>query len=180
MAIKPWVDYYEALQLSPSADPDTVERVYRLMAKRYHPDNSQSGDGDRFNEVREAYDVLSDPDGRAAYDANYEQSRSEQWQIFDQASAGGDRDDDHRLERLLGVPHEHLNFPIWYLKKRNYVEILDTGLMAITVDGIDKLGSGELSLPTNRLLAAESLGNARPPEEEPREPAAIAEESYSG
>jgi hypothetical protein len=78
------------------------------------------------------------------------------------------------------VPHEHLNFPIWYLKKRNYVEILDTGLMAITVDGIDKLGSGELSLPANRLLTAESLGSARPPEEEPRQPAAIAEESYSG
>jgi curved DNA-binding protein len=206
MANKTWVDYYEALQLSPSADPETVERVYRLLAKRYHPDNAVSGDADRFNEIRDAYEVLSDPDGRAAYDASYEQSRSQQWQIFDQGAAGGDRDDDKRLfrgilsllyiarrrnpdnagmapshlERLLGVPREHLDFPVWYLKKRNYVEILDTGLMAITVDGIDHLGSGDLTLPANRLLSSESMSTAGPNDEPAKEPAAIAQESYSG
>lgn len=205
MPSKAWVDHYEALQLSPAADPETVERVYRLLAKRFHPDNNVSGDADRFNEIRDAYEILSDPESRAAYDASYEQSRSEQWQIFDQGSAGGDRDDDQRLfhgilsllyiarrrnpdnagmapshlERLLGVPREHLDFPIWYLKKRNYLEILDNGLMAISVEGIDKLGSGELSLPANRLLSAESVSASRP-DEEVRTPAAIAEESYSG
>jgi len=205
MQNKPWVDYYEALQLSSAADPETVERVYRLLAKRYHPDNRVSGDGDRFNEVREAYEVLSDPESRAAYDANYEESRSNQWQIFDQAAAGGDRDDDQRLfhgilsllyvarrrdpqaagmapahlERLLGVPAEHLDFPLWYLKKRNYIEILDNGLMAISVDGIDKLGSNELSLPSNRLLTAESASRPAHEDGSRRETAAIASESRS-
>ena len=203
MATKPWVDYYETLQLSPAADPETVERVYRLLAKRYHPDNAVSGDAGRFNELREAYDVLSDPDTREAYDANYDDARSEEWKIFDQSSASGDRDDDQRLfhgilsllyvarrrnpkdagmapshlERLLGVPPEHLEFPLWYLKKRNYIEILENGLMAISVDGIDKL-DGDLSLPANRLLAAQSV--ARGGQEERTEPAAISSESFTG
>ncbi|MEJ2483938.1 MAG: DnaJ domain-containing protein, partial [Gemmatimonadota bacterium] len=68
MSDKPWVDHYETLQLSPSADPETIERVYRLLAKRYHPDNERSGDFDRFNQVRQAYEVLSDKDKRARYD----------------------------------------------------------------------------------------------------------------
>ena len=139
--------------------------------------------------------MLSDPDNRASYDASYETERKQQWQIFDQANASGDRDDDQRLfqgilsllyiarrrdperagmapahlERLLGVPSEHLTFPLWYLKKRNYVEILENGLMAISVDGIDKLGNGKLTLPVNRLIAAESVSRPDPEEAEPQE-----------
>ena len=36
-------DYYEVLQISPNADPDTVHRVYRFLAARFHPDNQKSG-----------------------------------------------------------------------------------------------------------------------------------------
>jgi len=36
-------DYYEALQLSPNADSETIERVFWMLAKRYHPDNDQTG-----------------------------------------------------------------------------------------------------------------------------------------
>lgn len=179
---RPFVDHYEVLQLSPSADQETVERVYRLLAKRYHPDNAVSGNAERFNEVREAFEVLSDPHARAAYDARYGEQRDRQWQIFGQETDEDDRDRDQRLfravlsllyvarrrdpdeagmapahmERTLGVPREHLEFPLWYLKKRGLVEVLDTGLLAITVDGVDRLGPGDLSLPANRLLARTS------------------------
>lgn len=185
MTEKPWADHYETLQLSSSADPETVERVYRLLAKRFHPDNDVSGDPDRFSQVHEAYQVLSDPQARAAYDAKYESERARQWKIFEQESAESDRSDDQRvfhgilsllyiarrrdpvrggmaplhLERTLGVAREHLDFPLWYLKKRNYVEVLETGLLAITVDGIDKLGSGELSLPADRLITDRAVGD---------------------
>jgi curved DNA-binding protein len=37
--VMPFVAYYETLQLSPNADQATIERVYRLLAKKYHPDN---------------------------------------------------------------------------------------------------------------------------------------------
>ena len=186
MSGRPFVDHYETLQLSPSADRETIERVYRLLAKRYHPDNGTSGDVELFNEVREAYEILSDPDRRAAYDATYDQGRSRHWQIFGQDGAVDDREQDRRLfravlsllyiarrrdpndaglapshlERFLGVPREHLDFPLWYLKKRGLVEVLESGLMAITVDGVDELGPGELSLPANRLLT-ETSGNGR-------------------
>ena len=36
-------DYYEILQLSPNADPDTIQRVYRMTAQRFHPDNAETG-----------------------------------------------------------------------------------------------------------------------------------------
>ena len=37
-------DYYELLQISPNAEPETIHRVYRLLAQRFHPDNGQTGD----------------------------------------------------------------------------------------------------------------------------------------
>lgn len=180
-----WVDHYETLQLSSSADADTVERVYRLLAKRYHPDNDRSGDVERFNQVREAYETLSDPDRRASYDATYDNDRSQLWQLFSQDPAESDRDDDQRIfhgilsllyiarrrdpvgggmapmhmERLLGVDREHLTFPLWYLKQRGYIEVLENGLTAISVEGIDKLGTKELSLPAHRLLTEQAVGD---------------------
>ena len=43
-----FIDYYELLQLSSNADADTIERVFRHLAKKFHPDNKESGDTDRF------------------------------------------------------------------------------------------------------------------------------------
>ena len=83
----PFVDHYEVLQLSPTASADTVERVYRLLAKRFHPDNAETGDVDKFTAVRQAYEVLSDPTLRAEYDVKYDDNRSTMWKIFDQSSA---------------------------------------------------------------------------------------------
>jgi hypothetical protein len=57
------------------------------------------------------------------------------------------------LETMLGCPQQHLEFPIWYLKKRGFVERMGNGYVAITAEGIDKLGSGDLSLPAGRLIA---------------------------
>ena len=45
---KSYVDYYEDLQVSPDADLETIERVYKLLAKRYHPDNSFTGNIEKF------------------------------------------------------------------------------------------------------------------------------------
>ena len=42
------VDYYEFLQISRNADPDTIRRVYRFLAARFHPDNPETGDSDKF------------------------------------------------------------------------------------------------------------------------------------
>ena len=41
-------DHYEAFQLNPNADSETIDRVYRILAKRYHPDNQETGDAAKF------------------------------------------------------------------------------------------------------------------------------------
>jgi curved DNA-binding protein len=62
-------DFYEALGVSRTATPEEIQRAYRTLARTYHPDiNKDPGAEERFKEVSEAYDVLSDPDTRKRYD----------------------------------------------------------------------------------------------------------------
>jgi curved DNA-binding protein CbpA len=172
-------DFYEILQLSPNADAETVDRVYRVLVKRYHPDNQTTGNEARFNDVVEAHRVLADPEQRAAYDVKYDENRATVVQVFERVSSGDGFGDDKRLfdgvlsllyvarrrdpnqgglgivqiERLLGCPAEHLEFHLWYLRQKGWIERLDSGLFAITVNGIDRVVEGEaLLLRRDRLL----------------------------
>ena len=62
-------DYYEVLGVPRDADHEAIRRAYRKLARKYHPDVNSSGDAeDRFKELGEAYEVLSDPDKRERYD----------------------------------------------------------------------------------------------------------------
>src|SRR5215211_856139 len=62
-------DYYEVLGVGRNATADDLKRSYRKLAREYHPDvNRGDGAEERFKEINEAYEVLSDPDRRAAYD----------------------------------------------------------------------------------------------------------------
>jgi curved DNA-binding protein len=62
-------DYYEVMGLSRDATADDIKRAYRRLARKYHPDVSKEADAEaRFKELGEAYEVLKDPEKRAAYD----------------------------------------------------------------------------------------------------------------
>lgn len=61
-------DYYEVLQVNPSAEPEVIRAAYRILARKYHPDHG--GDAVRMIALNDAWDVLGDPTRRAAYDAS--------------------------------------------------------------------------------------------------------------
>lgn len=157
------IDYYEVLQLSPKAEVETIHRVYRIMAGRYHPDNPESGDKEKFLLLSEAYRILSDPSRRNQYDAMRGEEKHRPLPLF-QARAFVDdregesnrrlgvlcllytqrrRDTEHpsvsllELEEMMGIPREHLEFTMWYLKQKKYVEMSDGADCKLTVDGVD-------------------------------------------
>ena len=165
MSSKTLSDYYEILQVSPRADRETIERVFRHLANRYHPDNRESGDAGKFSEMVEAHRVLSDPEQRACYDVSYERVREARWKLFDQTTSTSEAITDTRirlailsllyvarrnnvaepgvgvmeLERLLSVPDSVIQFHTWYLRENGWIERLSTGMWAITAAGVDKL-----------------------------------------
>ncbi|MCQ2087609.1 MAG: molecular chaperone DnaJ, partial [Bacilli bacterium] len=61
-------DYYETLGISKSSSKDEIKSAYRKLAKKYHPDNKETGDEAKFKEVQEAYDILYDDQKRSTYD----------------------------------------------------------------------------------------------------------------
>ncbi|MFF5476497.1 DnaJ C-terminal domain-containing protein [Streptomyces sp. NPDC012935] len=84
-------DFYEVLGVARTADPDEIQRAYRTLARRYHPDvNKDPQAEERFKEINEAFSVLSDPEQRARYDRFGEDFRKipEDWEERVAAGAG--------------------------------------------------------------------------------------------
>lgn len=61
-------DYYKILGVGRDSDTKAIKSAFRKLAKKYHPDSSATGDEEKFKEVNEAYEVLSDPKKRQQYD----------------------------------------------------------------------------------------------------------------
>ncbi|MEU1669252.1 J domain-containing protein [Streptomyces sparsogenes] len=84
-------DFYEVLGVPRTADRDEIQRAYRTLARRYHPDvNKDPQAEERFKEINEAFSVLSDPKQRARYDRFGEDFRKipEDWEERVAAGAG--------------------------------------------------------------------------------------------
>jgi len=158
------VDLYEVLQVNNNAEQETIQRVFRLLAQRFHPDNKDTGDEARFREIQDAYSVLNDPEKRARYDIRYEQQRHNRWRLV---STGAQAQNDFEIEQMvrltllealytkrrmeprepaifaldletmIGRPREHLEFTIWYLSQKKFVTRDDQSRLTITVDGVD-------------------------------------------
>ena len=171
---KDFVDYYEVLQISPNAELETIKRVYKLLVVRVHPDNPSTGDAERFRLIKQAYETLSVPDKREAYDIAREENAQEPLPVFELSdfAVGVDGETNRRigilcllyntrranedkpglsimdLEKLMGFPREHLAFAVWYLRNKQYITTGESSDIVITSEGIDHL---ESHLPTSRV-----------------------------
>ncbi len=182
MSEQSFCDYYEAIQVSPKADLETIERVYRLLAKKYHTDNKITGNLEKFQSLTTAYKVLSNPETRAAYDANYDEAKKHQWkEIYKAYDAIGFESDQQirrmilsilytkrrenpsnagvgivQIENLMEWPAETLDFHVWYLKEKELIKRTDTGSIEITANGVDKIEKDGLILRNDRLLTRDT------------------------
>ena len=158
----PVIDHYEILQLSRSADAETIRRVFHIMASRYHPDNKETGNAELFRQIVDANHILSDPEKRAKCDAQlaaqakgrvnlfktFRESQGVEAEIRKRqgilrllytkrmteahAPSLGVRD----FEEILAIPREHLEFSFWLLKESKHINRADNNRFEITVQGV--------------------------------------------
>lgn len=175
------IDYYELLQISPHADSDTIHRVYRYLASRFHPDNQRSGNAEMFRLLKTAYDILSDPARRAAYDVtrtgngthkaplsasidfmdSIEGEKNRRLAVLAvlyfrrRANPNAPEVSLAEIERQMGFPRDYLDFTTWYLVKKRYITRADNSDFTLTSDGVDFVETQRVTLPVlNELLTS--------------------------
>ncbi|HVP47259.1 MAG TPA: J domain-containing protein [Bryobacteraceae bacterium] len=171
-----FVDYYELMQISPNAEPETIHRVFRIMAARYHPDNAETGDNEKFLLLTKGYAVLSDPARRAAYDDVHRARHAQPLPVFGlkEFAEGLEGEVNRRLgilsllynrrrtnpdnpgisvlefESVMAFPREHLEFAIWFLREKQYIRPGNTSDYMISATGVEYL---ESEVPSNGVLS---------------------------
>jgi len=186
-----FVDYYEVLQVSPNAEMETIHRVFKILAARYHPDNPETGDKEQFLLLAEAYQILCDPAKRAAYDATYQLKEVAPMPVFEAKEffLGVEAEANRRLgiltllyhrrrlypdhpgvslldfEKLMLFPRELLTFTVWFLKDKQYVDMQQNSDYAITSAGVEFLESHLQSNPLLCKLLEAAHSEAREPNE---------------
>ena len=160
---KEFVNYYEILEASPKASSETIERIFRHLAKTMHPDHSDACDMQQFTLLVEAYETLKDPKLREAYDQEFALHVEQNEELISEAQcADEDSADRHKLLSLFyakrrrdmrnpgigtaslsdlmsHISDEVLDFHIWYFRQKEWIAREENGLLAITADGVDKI-----------------------------------------
>jgi curved DNA-binding protein CbpA len=167
-------DYYEFLEISPHATQETIHRVYRYLAARYHPDHAATGNLEKFAQLAAAYKVLSDPVKRSEYNAQRAMRQltvpnplSTMVDFMDQAEGDLNRRlavlsilyyrrrmypnkpevDLAEIEERMGFPRDYLEFTIWYLTKKKYISRADNAELTLTVEGVDFIETQRTTVP---------------------------------
>ena len=169
-----FIDFYELMQISPNAEAETIQRVFKMLAARHHPDNPETGDAEKFVRLNQAHQILSDPESRAAYDLEYHVRNVEPLSVFEMKEFAAGIDGEHNrrlgilcllykhrrtnpdhpglsileLETMMSFPREHLMFTLWYLKEQEMLKQDDQTNFVITGKGVDyveeNLGSHQI------------------------------------
>jgi hypothetical protein len=175
------MDYYEFLQISCNAQPDTIHRVFRFLAVRLHPDNPETGNAEAFFLLKQAYDVLSDPERRAQYDADSKREAAQSAALSTSIDFMDNVDGElnrrlallallyikrrttpetpevslAEVENRMGFPRDYLVFTTWYLRNKGYITRADNSDFALTAEGVDfvELQRGKVPI-LNKMLTS--------------------------
>ena len=162
---KPAKNYYEILELSANANHDTIERMFRYLATKHHPDSG--GDKEQFRVLLKAFEVLRDPTSRSAYDLKLQKEKVEHKILVDHArKAGPDAEIRHQLlqlfyarrrqavgsaalgsmtiEKEMDLSEEMLNFHLWFFREKGWIQREEDGGLAITATGVERVEAGEI------------------------------------
>ena len=165
-------DYYATLNLEKGATPEDIKRAYRKLARKYHPDVSKEPDAEaQFKEVAEAYEALSDPERRAAYDAMGDQQNAKEefrpppgWNSgfeFSDGDGGSRRDHSEFFDALFGRssagtrgPHAASHAAGEDHHAKVEIDLLDSfrgGKRKITLQAPTRNAEGQLTLKSRQL-----------------------------
>ncbi|MBI2680914.1 MAG: J domain-containing protein [Candidatus Solibacter usitatus] len=196
-----FLDYYEILQISPNAEAETIHRVFRILAARFHPDNPETGDSAKFIRLAKAYEVLSNPQLRADYDSVFAAQPEAALAAFGSKDfvEGVEVENNRRigvlcllyrqrrfhpdlaglnilqLERLMNIPREHLLFTIWFLQEKKWIAFTEQSDYVITGEGTEFIeGHSPKQQSLQRLLSTPQNGRGPDTAEEQRTRAAKA------
>ena len=173
------LDYYQVLQVSRLADPDTIRRIFHVLAQRYHPDNRETGDQEKFRHVVDAHAVLGDPEKRAAHDVFLAGEDKVRFKIFDslQSTEGVQAEVRKRqgilrllyakrltdttqptmrgrdFAEMLACPAEHLDFALWMLREQRLIQRSDSNHFEITWQGVQAFEAEQGDYSKKALIA---------------------------
>ncbi len=130
-------DFYSVLKVNPDCDARILELAYHYFAKMYHPDNAETANSEKFNEVIEAYRALRDPERRAEYDRQHGITGADAAFPF-QMPNDGDTALDEKVALSDAETHARI---LLYLYKRRRERASDAGVIGWYVQ--DMLGCSE-------------------------------------
>lgn len=168
-------NHYQTLQVSQTASQEVIEKMFRFLATKYHPD--AGGDKQTFNQIIAAFEVLRDAGTRDQYDLDLKQDLHEVARLRENSKqAGPDAAIRHELlclfyarrreqssspalgtmsiEKTLNVDSEALDFHLWYFKEKGWIKRCEDGGYAITAEGVDQIDATELRMATHLRIAS--------------------------
>lgn len=169
-------DHYAVLGVHPKASTEEIHKAYSALAARYSPRNPATRDHAKYDAVTLAYEILSNPETRQAFDALLPKEEEQipafsGPEFFESVHAESHRRlcilcllyDRRRhnpanpsvpvrhIEAMVNFPAEAMFFSIWYLKHRNWIAMDDKSGLQITAEGMDYL---EQNLPPQEAILA--------------------------
>ena len=170
--------HYDTLEVSRNASNDAIERMFRHLATKHHPD--AGGDKAKFTQLIEAFETLRKPDSRAAYDQELiDESQEISRLVENSKQAGPDAALRHEflclfyarrreqgsspalgenaIQKTLNLPDHVIEFHLWYFKEKGWITRYESGGYTITAEGVDQIDATELRMASQlRITAASS------------------------